>query len=114
MTNDEWMTVARNAESVAANWSGGSVGSGGMFRGNNGLEFDSLGCDGAGTDHVAAASADNAALSSSRSSCADKRQLKLTNGEIVWDLAGNVWEHVNGANTLDGTGYGTMAGQVCA
>lgn len=106
------MTVARNAESVAANWSGGSVGNGGMFRGNTGVD-DVLGCNDAGTDFVAAASADNAALSSSRSSCADKRQLKLTNGEIIWDLAGNVWEHVNGANTLDGSNYNTMNGNVC-
>ncbi|MDD2916958.1 MAG: hypothetical protein PHH70_03905, partial [Candidatus Gracilibacteria bacterium] len=24
-----------------------------------------------------------------------------------WDLAGNVWEHVNKANTIDGSDYGT-------
>ena len=107
------MAAARNAESVAANWSGGAVGNGGMFRGNTGVD-DALGCNGAGADYVAAASADNASLSSTRSSCADKRQLKLSNGEVVWDMAGNVWEHVNGANTLDGSGYATMSGDVCS
>lgn len=112
VTGDEWMAAARSAESVAANWSGGAVGNGGMFRGNTGVD-DVLGCNDAGTDYVAAAGADNASLSNTRSSCADKRQLKLANGEIVWDMAGNVWEHVNGANTADGSNYATMLGNVC-
>lgn len=112
VTNDEWMAAARSAESVAANWSGGVVGNGGMFRGNTGVD-DVLGCNDAGTDYVAAAATDNASLSNTRSSCADKRQLKLANGETVWDMAGNVWEHVNGANTLDGSNYATMPGNVC-
>ena len=38
VTNDEWMAAARSAESVADNWSGGAVGSGGMFRGNTGVD----------------------------------------------------------------------------
>lgn len=106
------MAAARSAESVAANWSNGAVGDGGMFRGNTGVD-DVLGCNDAGSDYVAAAGADNASLSNTRSSCADKRQLKLANGETVWDMAGNVWEHVNGANTLDRSDYATMNGNVC-
>ncbi|NCN07058.1 MAG: hypothetical protein GW946_04455, partial [Candidatus Pacebacteria bacterium] len=35
MRNDEWMTVARNAEAQAGNWSLGSVGSGYLFAGHN-------------------------------------------------------------------------------
>ena len=112
VTNDEWMAAARNAESVADNWSSGTVGVGGMFRGNSGTE-DVLGCNDAGTDYVAAAFTDNSSLSSTRTSCSDKRQLRLSNGEILWDMAGNLWEHVNGANTLDGSNYDTMNGNVC-
>lgn len=37
ISNPEWMVIARNAENVAANWSSGTVGTGCMFRGNNGL-----------------------------------------------------------------------------
>ena len=40
ISNPEWMTIARNVESVDTNWSGGSVGSGCLFRGNNGLDDD--------------------------------------------------------------------------
>lgn len=24
---------------------------------------------------------------------------------MIWDLAGNVWEHVNKANNIDGSGF---------
>lgn len=115
VTNDEWMAAARNAESVADNWSNGIVGSGGMFRGNAGVD-DALGCDDgepAKSDYVASARSDNPSLSSVRTSCSEKRQLRLANGETVWDLAGNIWEHVNGANTPDGSGFNTMNGNVC-
>ncbi|MFZ3232665.1 MAG: hypothetical protein WA194_03965 [Patescibacteria group bacterium] len=40
--------------------------------------------------------------------------MKLSNGEILWDLAGNVWEQVNGANTLDGSNYATMQETICS
>ncbi|NDK09106.1 hypothetical protein EOM39_07775, partial [Candidatus Gracilibacteria bacterium] len=53
--------------------------------------------------------------STKQSDCDSKRQLQLSNGEIIWDLAGNVWEHVNGANTLNsmGTDFATMQGNAC-
>ena len=35
ITNNEWMTVARNAEAQAGNWSLGAVGSGYLFAGHN-------------------------------------------------------------------------------
>jgi hypothetical protein len=34
ITNKEWMTIARNAENVDVNWSGGAVGAGCLNRGN--------------------------------------------------------------------------------
>ena len=45
MTVDEAQTINRNLEQVAGNWSGGSVGSGGLYRGNCGLA-DALGYNG--------------------------------------------------------------------
>ncbi|MFZ9521186.1 MAG: hypothetical protein ACO3A4_11990, partial [Silvanigrellaceae bacterium] len=35
ISNTQWQTVARNAESVASNWSGGAVGNGSMARGHS-------------------------------------------------------------------------------
>jgi len=35
----------------------------------------------------------------------ERRTLYLTNGETIWDFAGNVREHTNKSDTLDGIGY---------
>jgi len=79
ITNQEWMTIARNAEQVPQNWSGGSVGSGCLFRGNVGAN-DSCGYNGADPEKGI-----------NRNS---KAKLILSNGSEIWDIAGNVWEHV--------------------
>jgi len=79
ITNDEWMTIARNAEQVKENWSGSSVGSGCLFRGNVGSN-DSCGYNGADPEK---------GLNRN-----PKAKLILSNKEEIWDIAGNVWEHV--------------------
>ena len=79
ITEAQWMTVAMNALSVASNWSGGQVGSGTFPRGNSN-----------GTSALEATS-DLTGI--------NKRALRLTNGEEVWDLAGNVWEWTQGTIT---------------
>ncbi|MFO8054870.1 MAG: hypothetical protein R6U19_06900, partial [Bacteroidales bacterium] len=43
ITNEEWMTIARNVEQVEDNWNSSVVGIGGLYRGNNG-DFGDLGC----------------------------------------------------------------------
>lgn len=77
--NDEWMAIARDAEQVASNWSSGTVGSGCLFRGNVGAA-DSCGYDGADPEQSTGRNA--------------KAKLTLSNGAGIWDIAGNVWEHV--------------------
>jgi len=72
----EWLTIAHNVLSVASNWSGGTVGSGAISRGNSnsGSTMDG----------------------SSELSGINKRTLTLTNGEVIWDLAGNVYDWTAG------------------
>jgi len=83
ITNNEWMTIARNVEQVDANWSGGTVDSGGLFRGNVGLD-DALGYNGSDPEYGTGRNA--------------KASFTLSNGQVIWDLAGNVWEWTN--NTI--------------
>jgi len=90
MTNDEWMTIARNVEAQTANWADGVIGStvasgGGLFRGNTGETSGSVGYNGA-----------NPEFGTSRDA---KAELVLSNGETIWDISGNVWEWTN--DTLD-------------
>lgn len=84
ITNNEWMTIARNIEKRASNWSTGAVGSGHLYRGHtdnspaNALE--------AGSDSDGYTGTDNTSPSEQR------RTHVLSNGEVIWDLSGNVWE----------------------
>ncbi|HOZ35602.1 MAG TPA: hypothetical protein PLK55_01295 [archaeon] len=76
ITNEEWMTIARNIEVVPSNWSSGAVGQGSLKRGNAGDVVANVSYDGA--DPESGTGRNQLAM------------LKLTNGSEVWDLSGNV------------------------
>ncbi|MER2513204.1 MAG: fibronectin type III domain-containing protein [Nitrosomonas ureae] len=80
ISNPEWMTIARNIEVQNGNWSGGVVGSGLIFQGNNG---------------VAAASSYNGSDPEGGTGRDTKAMHVLSNGEQIWDISGNVWEWVD-------------------
>ncbi len=84
ITNEEWMTIARNAEVQTVNWADGVVGStvgsgGGLKRGNVAL-----------TDSVSYNATTDPDYGTSRNT---KARLELSNGAQLWDLSGNVFEH---------------------
>ena len=91
ITNDEWQALARNIESVGSNWSGGQVGSG------QGL---SVGYDTSSSFIAASKDDDKACESTVTDECnsttwhTNRRTFALSNGEMIWDVAGNVWEWV--------------------
>ena len=72
VTEDEWLTIVRNIELQPINWSGGQIGSGYIPRGNSN---SSAAMD--GTNPL---------------SGINQRTLTLSNGEVIWDIAGNVWD----------------------
>ncbi len=110
ITNSEWMTIARNVEQVKNNWcdkngtncgfppgvagkilangyndtyheaSASAGGSGALIAGD-----DSQPCFGTTTDGSNTCGGKNS----------QKRTLTLSNGNILWDFAGNVWQWVN-------------------
>lgn len=85
----EWMTIAANVLSVPSNWSGGSVGSGYIYSGHN---------DGSPAGALAASANDASGyVGTGNSSGSQRRTLTLTNGEVIWDFAGNVWERTSGS-----------------
>ena len=93
LTNAERMTVARNIESVAENWSSGTVNTGAINSGhndsvpNNALEAstDDKNCyfTGQGTSDVCS------------TWDSQIRTHQLSNGESIWDFAGNVIEIID-------------------
>ena len=75
ITNDEWMTIARNIESQGENWSTGTVGLGYIPRGNSGCNWAIDGTTVLIGIH--------------------QRNLILSNGNEINDLVGNVAEWVD-------------------
>ena len=72
ITEDEWLSIVRNLELQASNWTGGVIGSGQIPRGNS---SGSAALD--GTNELTGV---------------NKRTHTLSNGEVIWDLAGNVYD----------------------
>ena len=102
ITEAEWLTIAQNVLRVATNWSTGIVGPGYIYSGHN---------DNSPANALAASSDDtNGYYSTGQSSGNQRRTLTLSNGEVIWDLAGNVLEWTNGTSTnnqpgVTGSGY---------
>lgn len=83
ITEAEWMTLAQNVLAVPENWSEGNVGDGFIYSGHN---------DNAPANALPASEDDDGYSDTGQASGNQKRTLKLTNGETIWDLSGNVWE----------------------
>lgn len=82
ISNPEWMAIARNVENVDSNWTDGEVDSGCLKRGNVGGTNACTGGDSGYNGADPESGAGRNALAS----------LTLDNGEVIWDLSGNVWE----------------------
>jgi type II secretory pathway pseudopilin PulG len=88
ITDAEWLTIAQNALSVNENWSGGKVGSGYIYSGHNDSSPD--------TALAANTSDTDGYYGTSNTTGNQRRTLYLTNGEVIWDIAGNLWEWTSG------------------
>lgn len=101
VTNNEWMTIATNITNIANNWSGGSVGSGSLFRGhtdNNPSTAQGSPCAASANDSLAYLENNCTPIASGgaeNDETTQRRTHDLSNGSVIWDLSGNVWEWVD-------------------
>jgi hypothetical protein len=86
ISNPEWMAIARNVETVPSNWTNGAVGNGCLKRGNIGGAYPCIVGGDSGYD------GSDPESGTGRNSLAS---LTLDNGEVVWDLSGNMWEWID-------------------
>jgi len=110
ITDNEWKTIARNVELESKNWSSWIVWNWYLYAWNTGDTWNTIWCSDSTWQNASWTKTwwnDKIWLSSTRTTCSEKRQLLLSDGEIIWDFAWNVSEHVNKANTIDGTSYGS-------
>ena len=102
----EWMTIAENITGVASNWSSGTAESGCLYGGHmdnapaNALEADVTG-DPDDDPYVGTGDAstdafqcpfDTVVEGSGIDGKEQRRTFTLTNGNVIWDFSGNVWE----------------------
>ena len=87
ITEAEWLTIAQNVLNMPSNWSTGVVGSGYIYSGHN---------DAAPANALVADSSDsNNYAGETNTGGNQRRTLNLSNGEVIWDFAGNVFEWTN-------------------
>jgi len=102
ITENEWMTIAQNLVSNSDNWNEGKVGDGYIYSGHN---------DNAPANTLAAVSDDKEGYFGTvgNINSTQKRTLKLSNGETIWDFAGNAAEWTDAQMT--GGQPGTIEGE---
>ncbi|MDD4151365.1 MAG: type II secretion system protein, partial [Candidatus Gracilibacteria bacterium] len=96
ITNNEWMGITRNIEQQTTNWTNGIVGSGGIYRGNVNLT-DNMSYSSFGSTGIYTQAAGNDTDTRGTNAIGNRR-LILSNNSNIWDISGNVWEHVNKSN----------------
>lgn len=90
INNNEWMTIARNVEEVNANWCNKDGSDCGNSPGTPGKILANGHNDSKPNKALPEAGDDQPNYLSDQ-----KRTLELSNGQIIWDLAGNVWQWVD-------------------
>lgn len=115
MTEAEWMTIAQNVLSVSSNWSGGAVGSGYIYSGNNdgnpsGPNAQVASANDSDSYYLTNNFAGDSSVTNGMVGNSQRRTLTLTNGEVIWDMAGNQLERTSdqvttGQPGINGAGY---------
>lgn len=120
-TESEWLTVAHDLLSVSSNWSTDVPGYDYIYRGHSSMHLssplpaskkDSEGYAGMSTSKGDATLVDSQHLFVTGDS--QRRTLTLSNGEIIWDVAGNISEWTNGRTTASVTQSPAKTGVDCA
>jgi hypothetical protein len=109
ISNTQWQSVARNIENVAANWSGNVVGGGVLARGHSdNSPANALDNNAADTDGYSGTG--NSATQAVGSGWEQRRTQTLSNGDVVWDFGGNVYQWVSDNHANLGVNPATSAG----
>jgi len=104
LTNAQWQAIARNIESVSSNWSNGSSSDSNSLNRGNSNQSAALAADASDTNGcVGITSNDDPADNCGSAWHVNKRTHTLSNGEVIWDIAGNVWEWVQDNLTSQGS-----------
>ena len=85
------MTIGKNIILQAANWSNSAVGNGMLIRGHTDSSPD-FACPASSDDSLNVVENDCGNLPSESDVFIERRTFTLSNGAVIWDFSGNVWE----------------------
>ncbi len=101
ISTDQWQTIARNIAGVATNWSNGILLDDQLNRGHT--DSDPNSSLAASSDDVTGNCSGTNQTCDSSTWDSQRRTHVLSNGNIIWDFAGNVWEwQTNDNNVVNG------------
>ena len=106
VSNHEWLTIGANIANVASNWSSGTVGTGSLARGHSD-DSPTYVCPASSTDANAFVESDCTPLAAGggeEDEATQRRTHTLSNGKVIWDFAGNVWEWTSYYNATEKPG----------
>jgi hypothetical protein len=89
ISNEEWLAISTNISKVGNNWSTGMVGFGSMNVGHSDNN-PSMPCPASTDDSQAYVDINCSGMSLGMFT--QRRTHQLSNGEIIWDIAGNTWD----------------------
>ncbi len=92
ISDEEWSTIAQNVVNVAQNWTGGAINSGYLMSGHS-QSYSYLPLAASTDDNNGTYLIDDTANISRL-----RRTMYLSNGSVVWDVAGNVAEWTTGTS----------------
>jgi hypothetical protein len=97
ITNDQWQTVAQNIELQNSNWTSNSIGVEMMYRGHSDSNPNAtLSVTNTNDPYN---QTNNNSNQNFGNGLEQRRTHNLSNGQVIWDLAGNAWEWVKDNNT---------------
>jgi hypothetical protein len=115
ISNAEWMTVAREIEKTPSNWTGGAVGSGSLYIGHSDNNpAAALAVSDVTNPYVGTGNTSSQGLGNGKE---QRRTHELSNGEVIWDFAGNLLERVDWSpwglmNTVSTTNCPSYGGEL--
>ena len=98
ISNAQWQTIAQDTELTASNWTSGVVGSEMMYRGHSDNSSILLSVTNINDGYDQTGNNAGQVWGSGKE---QRRTLNMSNGEVIWDMAGNVWEWVKENNTTN-------------
>jgi len=102
INDNEWMTIARNIESVWTNWSSWKVGQWFIYNGVSDDLTTWCGITGWVTEPRVRGTRTGKIANEL---CNSRKSHSLSNGKTVWDMAWNLWEEVNKDSSVEGTNF---------